>query len=148
MISRRFLFLNTNLEELFNAIIRELEHIKELKIVNKLNSKVNEHGFWTVTAVRRTVPRAFIGALREVAVTITGEPNDFLIEGHTGSWFSNMVLPGVGGFIIGGPLVGVTGASLSTLLATRFERELKKRITELINEKSTNKIGVENLEVF
>ena len=148
MISRRFLFLNTNLEELFNAIIRELEQVKELKIVNKLNGKVNDHDFWTVTAVRRTIPRAFVGALREVTVTITGEPNDFLIEGHTGSWFSNMVVPGVGGFIIGGPLVGVTGAGLSTLVATKFERDLKKRLTELINENSTNKIGVENLEVF
>jgi len=98
--------------------------------------------------IKGTIPRVFVGALREVTVTITGEPNDFQIERHTGSWFSNMVLPGVGGFIIGGPLVGVTGAGLSTLMATKFERYLKKRITELINENSTNKIGVENLEVF
>lgn len=89
-----------------------------------------------------------MGALREVTVTITGEPNDFLIEGHTRSWFNNMVVPGVGGFIIRGSLVGVTGAGLSTLVATKFERDLKKRITELINEHSENKIRIENLEVF
>jgi len=92
---KRYMNLSTDLDSLYKGIVKELQDTEGLNVVNQLKGEINGRPFRSVTAVRESIPRAFVGALREVAVTITGEPDDFLLEVHTGAWFSNLAMPGV-----------------------------------------------------
>lgn len=145
---RRYKNLNTNINALYTAIVNELQANKELNIVNELKGDINEKPFRSVTAVRKSIPRTFVGALREVTVTLTGEPNDFVAEVHTGSWFSNLAMPGTAGLLIAGPLGGAVGAGASAIVAADYQRKLSNRIRDLVKENSKNQLLIENVENF
>ncbi|MBL7168978.1 hypothetical protein ISS40_11395, partial [Candidatus Bathyarchaeota archaeon] len=98
--------MNTDLEALYKDIVGELQNEKELNIGKELKGDVNGVPFMSVTANRATIPKMVTGTLREVTVTITGERSDYLIEMHTGEWFSNLAMPYLGATILVGPLVG------------------------------------------
>lgn len=145
---RRYMNLGTDLETLYKAIVGELQENKELNVVRELKGEINSKPFRSVTAVRGSIPRAFVGALREVTVTLTGEPDDFLVEIHTGAWFNNLVMPGAGGLLIAGPLGGIAGASTSAIIAVDYQRKLWKRLRDLVTINSKNKLTIDNVENF
>jgi hypothetical protein len=145
---RRYMNLSTDLESLSKAIVKELQNTKELNIVNELKGEINGRPFRSVTAVRQSIPRTFVGALREVTVSMTGGPDDFLLEVHTGAWFSNLAMPGVEGLIIAGPLVGVAAATTSAIVAVEYQRKLWKEIAELIKANSKKELTEEKVEHF
>ena len=91
---RRYKDLDTDLDALHIGVVKELQSVKEMNVTNDMKGKVNEKPFRNITAVRATIPRALVGSLREITVTITGTPTDFLVEVHTGSWFNNLAVPG------------------------------------------------------
>ncbi len=143
---RRYKDLGTDLDGLYRDVVMELSATKELNIVNELEGEANNRPFRSVTAVRQTIPRMFVGALREVTVTITGEPDDYLVEIHTGAWFSNLAVPGAGAFIIGGPIAGVAAAGATGIYAVKYERDLSKKIKEFVQKNSQKDVTLEKVE--
>ncbi len=145
---RRYKDLNTDLDALHNGILKELQAVKEMSLTNDMKGKVNDRPFRSVTAVRASVPRVLVGALREITVTTTGTPNDYVVEVHTGSWFNNLAVPGTAGMLIAGPFGAVVGAGGSGLLAANYQRTLSKKVRELVEKNSKNKIAFKNVENF
>lgn len=146
--SRRYKKLNTDLNKLYDDILMELQSDKDLNIVSELKGEEEGRNIKSLTAVRQSIPRAMVGGLRDVTVTLSGDPNDFIIEAHTGSWFSNLAIPGAGGFLIAGPIGSAAAAGASGIYAAEYQRKLQKRIRELVKEHSKNKLSMENVEHF
>jgi hypothetical protein len=89
-----------------------------------------------------------IGTLREVTVTITGTKNDYLVEMHTGEWFSNLAMPYMGASILVGPLAGLAAAGATGLIAAQYGRKLKAKIKDLVKKHSKEKYSDEKVETF
>jgi hypothetical protein len=83
---RRYKDMDTNLKALYADIVSELQNEKELNIGTELSGDVNKVPFMSVTAHRASMPKALTGTLREVTITISGKPNEYIIEMHTGAW--------------------------------------------------------------
>jgi hypothetical protein len=145
---RRYQGLNTDLKALYKDIKTELQNTKELNITGELEGEINGIPFNSVTATRASVPRVFLGGLREVTVTITGSSDDYLIEMHTGAWFSNMVVPGTGALLIAGPLGGIAVAGTTGLYAVNYQRTLKNKIKELVKKNSKKEYTADKVETF
>ena len=143
---KRYKGLNTDLDTFYSAIVNELQNTKDLNIVRELEGTVEGKKIRSVMAAQESIPRMFVGALREVTVTITGEPDDFVLEVHSGSWFSNLLMPGAGGLLIAGPIGGAAAAGGATLVAVDYQRKLSNRIRELVNEHSQKDLKYENVE--
>ncbi len=144
----RYRDLNTNLEELFKDVVSELQNEKELDIAKETTGKVNGVPFKSVYAVRATVPKVFLGTVREATVTITGKPEDYLIELHVGSFFENMIVPGATVTMLGGPLLGFTAAGTTGFMTVNFRRKLKNRIKELVKKNTKKEYTVDKVETF
>ncbi len=145
---RRYKDLGTNLDNLYQDIIKELQQEKDLEIAKENDGVINGVSFKSVTAVRGSLPRAVTGTLREVTVTIAGVPEDWLLELHTGSWFGNMILPGTGGFLIAGPIGSAAAAGTTTVMAAQYGRKLKNQIKELVKKNSGKPYTAEKVETF
>jgi hypothetical protein len=145
---RRYRDIETDLDGLFKDIVQELQNVKELNVVKEMNGDVNGLPFKSVTATRSSVPRTLLGTLREVTVTVTGTPSDYIIELHTGEWLNNVILPGAGGIMIAGPLGGVAWAGTTGLLAVEYQRKLKNRIKELVKKNSKKEYTADKVETF
>ncbi len=144
----RYKDLNTDLEAVYGDIKHELQTGKGLNVVKEQDGTVNGVPFKSIFAVRESVPKALIGTLREVTVTITGVPDDWLLEVHTGAWLSNMITPGTGGLIVAGPLGGVAASGTATVYAIKFERDLKNRIKEIVKKHSEKPYTEDKVETF
>ncbi len=145
---RRYKDLNTDLEALYKDIVKELQNEKELNIGKELKGDVNGVPFMSVTANRTSIPKLVTGTLREVTVTITGEGNDYLVEMHTGEWFSNLALPYMGATVLVGPLAGLAAAGTTGLMAANYGRKLKNRIKEVANKHSGKAYSESKIETF
>jgi len=145
---RRYKDMNTDLNALYKDIVSELQNEKDLNIGKELKGDVNGVPFMSVTANRTTVPKLITGTLREVTVTITGEKEDYLIEMHTGEWFSNLAMPYMGATILVGPLAGLAAAGTTGLMAANYGRKLKNKIKELVKKHSKEKYTDEKVETF
>lgn len=145
---RRYKDLETDLDSLYKSIVKELSTTNELNVVNELKGKANDKAFRSVTATRESIPRIFVGGLREVTVTITGDPDDFIIEAHTGAWLSNLIMPGAGGLLIAGPIGAGVGAGASGIVAADYQWKLSKRIRELVDKHSKKELTLKNIETL
>jgi hypothetical protein len=83
-----------------------------------------------------------------VTVTISGEKNDYLVEMHTGEWFSNMAMPYLGASILVGPLAGLAAAGATGLIAAQYGRKLKGKIKNLVKKHSKAEYNDEKVETF
>jgi len=145
---RRYKDLNTDLDALYKDVVKELQNEKELNIGKELRGDVNGVPFMSVTAHRQSIPKLVTGTLREVTVTITGEKNDYLIEMHTGAWFSNLAMPYMGASILVGPLAGLAAAGVTGLMAAQYGRKLKAKIKELVKKYSKEMYSDDKVETF
>ena len=145
---RRYKSMNTDLKALYNDIVKELQDEKELNIGKELKGDVNGLPFMSVTAHRDSIPKLITGTLREVTVTITGNKDDYLIEMHTGAWFSNLAMPYFGASILVGPLAGLAAAGTTGLFAAHYGRQLKDTIKALVKKHSSSEYSDEKVETF
>lgn len=145
---RRYKDMNTDLDALYKDIVKELQNEKELNVAKELKGDINGVPFMSVTSNRSTIPKLVTGTLREVTVTITGTNNDYLIEMHTGEWFSNLAMPYLGASILVGPLAGLAAAGATGLMAAQYGRKLKTKIKELVKKHSKEKYSDEKVETF
>lgn len=148
VLTRRYKDLDTDLDALYKDIRKELQQDTDLNIISETKGSINDVPITSMTATRGSVPRALTGTLREVTVTIAGEPNDWLLEVHTGAWFGNLVVPGTGGFLIAGPVGAAAGAGTSIVLAREYGRKLKNKIKELVKKHSGKTYSESKVETF
>jgi hypothetical protein len=139
--------LDTDIDSLYNSIKQELEKEKSLKIVSEIKGEMNGKPLRSITAINRSLV-VLAGALREITISMIGDSQDFAVEVASGSWFESLLIPGVTGFIVGGPLGAVGGTTIGIVMAYQFERKIWKRISEAIDKASKNKISTENTEHY
>jgi hypothetical protein len=145
---RRYKNLDTELNKLFEDISNEIRKEPRLNIVSEMQGEINGLPMMSVIASRSSIPKILVGTLREITVTITGEPNDFLIEMHVGEWLKSLVLPHTDSIILVGPLTSLAVAGSSMLLAATFGREMKLKIKELVKKHSRSDYSDEKIETF
>ena len=101
----------------------------------------------SITAVNLSVV-VLPGALREITISIIGDSNDFAIEVASGSWFESLLIPGVTGFLMGGPFGAVGGTTVGIIMTYQFERKIWKKIQEAIRSGSKNALTVDKVEHY
>jgi len=148
-----FIDLGTDLDKVYSDMFLELEENRDLGVLSEFEGDIDGRMFKTIVAVRKEMPRAFVGALREVAFTITGGPDDFLIEIHTTSWFNDLILPGTGSLLFGsaigppGMVAGVVmGSEISNKTGVIYHRVLSNKVMDLVVKYSKGPVGLRNIE--
>lgn len=127
--------LNTNLDILYNSIKQELQDQKDLEIVSEYKGTINSVPLRSIVAVNKS-PKVWAGSLREIHVSITGNPNDYAIEVASGAWFGSLVWTGAVGLVIGGPIGLAAGATVRGILAYEFEKHIWNKIPEVVKKES------------
>ena len=147
---RRYKNMKTDLDSLYDDLLDELHREKELNIASNLEGKVKgtKKPFKSITAVRACMPDGLVGALRELTITITGDPNDFVVEIHAGSWLKGLGMPGKEGLIEKGPIEGASAAGETGGGAANYLLKLIKRIDEFVRKYSENPLDTDNVEVI
>jgi energy-converting hydrogenase Eha subunit E len=135
--------LSTDIDLVYDAMLNELRSNNDLDIVKELMGDINGQHFKTIIAVRNNLPKDFFGSLREISFTITGKPDDYIVEVHTGSWFSNMMILGTGGAVIGNAtsdpnsIIGNTiTEGTNTMLDFKFHRIILDQVKHIIVKSS------------
>ncbi len=85
--------LNTNLDILYNNIKKELQKQKDLEIVSEYKGTLNSVPLRSIGAVNKSA-KVWVGSLREIHVSITGNPHDYAVEVASGAWFGSLVWTG------------------------------------------------------
>ena len=75
--------LSTNLENLYNSIKELLETQKESTKCLEYKGFINSVPLRSIVAVN-TSPKVWAGSLREIHVSITGNPDDYAVEVASG----------------------------------------------------------------
>lgn len=145
--------LSTDIDGVYDGMLNELRSNNDLDIVKELMGDIKGQHFKTIIAVRNNLPRDFFGALREISFTITGKPDDYMVEVHTGSWFSNMMILGTGGAVIGnatscpGSQIGNTiTEGTNTMLDFKFHRIILDQVKDLVTKNSRNQMTLLNCD--
>ena len=121
--------LNTDLDNLYNNIKRLLEGQKDLQIVSEYKGLLNAVPLRSIVAVNKS-PKVWVGSLREIHISITGNPDDYAVEVASGAWFGSLAWPGAVGLVIGGPVglaagvavVGITGYEIENTFSRRPQK--------------------------
>ena len=139
--------LHNNIDKLYQEIKQELENEKNLRIVAEMKGEMNGKPLRSITAVNKSLV-VLAGALREITISIMGDSDDFAVEVASGSWFESLLLPGVTGFVVGGPLGAVGGTTVGLIMAYQFERKIWNKIKAVIERESKNQPTFENVEHY
>ena len=127
--------LNTNLDNLYNNIKQVLEAQKELRIVSEYKGLLNGVPLRSIVAVN-TSPKVWVGSLREIHVSITGNPDDYAVEVASGAWFGSLVWPGAVGLLVGGPVGLAAGVAVGGIMAYEFEKLVWEKVLEVVKKES------------
>ncbi|MDQ3848872.1 MAG: hypothetical protein M3261_07955 [Thermoproteota archaeon] len=139
--------LGTNLESLYDSIKSELEGEKDLQIVSEYKGQLNDIPLRSIVAVNKSL-KVFAGSLREIHVSITGIPDDFAVEVASGSWFGSILFPGAVGLIVAGPIGLAGGAVIGGLVAYEYERQMWKKILEVVKKESKVQPTMESIDHY
>jgi len=139
--------LNTNLEQLYDNIKGELEVQKDIEIVSEYKGTMNSVPLRSIVAVNKS-PKVWAGSLREIHVSITGNPNDYAVEVASGAWFGSLLWTGAVGLIVGGPVGLAAGATVGGIIAYEFEKHIWKKILEVVKRESENQPTVDSIDHY
>jgi len=147
-----YLNLHTDLKEVYAEMLLNLKENKNLGILSELKGDTGGKTFRTIIAFRKEMPRAFVGALREVIFTIIGGSDDFVIEVHTSSWYNYLIIPGTTGVLFGtglgppGMAAGVVmGSETCNTVGVIYHRNLSNKVMDLV-EKYSMPPSIQNIE--
>jgi len=127
--------LNTDLDKLYNSIKQLLENQKDLQIVSEYKGTMNAIPLRSIVAVNKS-PKVWVGSLREIHVSITGNPDDYAVEVASGAWFGSLAWPGAVGLVIGGPVGLAAGVAVGGVMAYEFEKHVWQKVLEVIKKES------------
>lgn len=139
--------LNTNLDILYNNIKQELQNQKDLEIVSEYKGTLNSVPLRSIVAVNKS-PKVWVGSLREIHVSITGNPNDYAVEVASGAWFGSLVWTGAVGLVIGGPIGLAAGATVGGIMAYEFEKQIWRKILEVVKKESEKQPTLDSIEHY
>ena len=127
--------LNTDLDKLYNSIKQLLEDQKDLQIVSEYKGTMNAIPLRSIVAVNKS-PKVWVGSLRDINVSITGNPDDYAVEVSSGAWFGSLAWPGAVGLVIGGPVGLAAGVAVGGVMAYEFEKHVWQKVLEVIKKES------------
>jgi hypothetical protein len=139
--------LNTDLEKLYLKIKQEIENEKNLQIISEYKGTMNGIPLRSVVALNKSV-KVFAGSLREIHVSIMGNSNDYAVEVASGSWFGSLLFPGAVGFLVGGPVGLVGGATVGGIMAYEYEKNIWKKILQVVKEESQVQPTLDSIDHF
>jgi uncharacterized membrane protein len=139
--------LNSNLEKIYEIIKDTINEEHNLKIVSEYKGLLNSVPLRSIMAINNS-PKVIVGSLREIHVSITGDPNDYAIEVASGAWFGSLLFPGVAGLVIGGPIGLAAGATVGAIMAYEFEKKIWKKITEAIKRESEQHPTIDSIDHY
>jgi len=139
--------LNTNLDILYNNIKQELQGKKDLEIVSEYKGTLNSVPLRSIVAVNKS-PKVWVGSLREIHVSITGNPNDYAVEVASGAWFVSLVWTGAVGLVIGGPIGLAAGATVGGIMAYEFEKHIWNKILEVVKKESEKQPTLDSIDHY
>jgi len=120
---------------LYNSIKELLVAQKELQIVSEYKGLLNSIPLMSIVAVN-TSPKIWVGSLREIHVSITGNPDDYAVEVASGAWFGSLVWPGAVGLLVGGPIGLAAGVAVGGIMAYEFEKHVWEKVLEVVKRES------------
>jgi hypothetical protein len=140
--------LNTDLDNLYNSIKQVLQDQNErLQIVSEYKGLLNAIPLRSIVAVNKS-PKVWVGSLREIHVSITGNPNDYAVEVASGAWFGSLAWPGAVGLVVGGPVGLAAGVTVGGIMAYEFEKNLWQKVLEVIKKESAVQPTVDSIEHY
>ena len=139
--------LDTDLDKLYNSIKQLLEDQKDLQIVSEYKGLLNNVPLRSIVAVNKS-PKVWIGSLREIHISITGNANDYAVEVASGAWFRTLARPGAVGLIIGGPVGLAAGVTVGGIMAYEFEKDVWKKILEVVKKESQIQPTIDSIDHY
>ena len=139
--------LDTDLDSLYNAIKRLLEDQKDLQIVSEYKGLLNSVPLRSIAAVNKS-PKVWVGSLREIHVSITGDSNDYAVEVASGAWFGSLAWPGAVGLVVGGPVGLAAGVAVGGIMAYEFEKHVWQKVLEVIKKQSAVQPSIDSIEHY
>jgi hypothetical protein len=139
--------LDTNLDNLYNNIKQVLEAQKELRIVSEYKGLLNGVPLRSIVAVN-TSPKVWVGSLREIHVSITGNPDDYAVEVASGAWFGSLVWPGAVGLLVGGPVGLAAGVAVGGIMAYEFEKHVWEKVLEVVKKESAVQPSIDSVSHY
>ena len=138
--------LNTDLDKLYNSIKQLLQDQNEhLQIVSEYKGLLNAVPLRSIVAVNKS-PKVWVGSLREIHVSITGNPNDYAVEVASGAWFGSLLWPGAVGLVVGGPVGLAAGVAVGGIMAYEFEKHVWQKVLEVIKKESVTQPTIDSVE--
>ena len=139
--------LNTNWDNLYSSIKQVLQTQKELRIVSEYKGLLNAVPLRSIVAVN-TSPKVWAGSLREIHVSITGNPDDYAVEVASGAWFGSLVWPGAVGLVVGGPVGLAAGVAVGGLMAYEFEKHIWEKVLEVVKKESAVQPSIDSINHY
>jgi hypothetical protein len=139
--------LGTNLDNLYNSVKQVLQDKKELRIVSEYKGLLNSIPLRSIVAVN-TSPKVWAGSLREIHVSITGNPDDYAVEVASGSWFGSLIWPGAVGLVLGGPVGLAAGVAVGGIMAYEFEKHLWQKVLEVVKKESAVQPTIDSVDHY
>ena len=137
--------LSTNLDNLYNNIKQLLEDQKDLLIVSEYKGTLNAVPLRSIVAVNKS-PKVWVGSLREIHASITGNPNDYAVEVASGAGFGSLLWPGAVGLVVGGPVGLAAGLAVGGIMAYEFEKHVWQKVLEVIKKESVTQPTIDSVE--
>jgi hypothetical protein len=144
---KHFKGLDTNLESLYNNIKQVLQAQKELQIVSEYKGLLNSVPLRSIVAVN-TSPKVWVGSLREIHVSITGDPDDYAVEVASGAWFGSLLWPGAVGLLVGGPVGLAAGVAVGGIMAYEFEKHVWEKVLEVVKKESAVQPSIDSVNHY
>ena len=139
--------LNTDLDNLYNNIKQLLEEQRDLQIVSEYKGFLNAVPLRSIVAVNKS-PKVSVGSLREIHISITGNPDDYAVEVASGAWFGSLAWPGAVGLVIGGPVGLAAGVAVGGIMAYEFEKHVWQKVLEVIKKSSKAQPTIDSVDHY
>ena len=124
-----------------------LEDQKDLQIVSEYKGLLNSVPLRSIVAVNKS-PKVWVGSLREIHVSITGDSNDYAVEVASGAWFGSLAWPGAVGLVVGGPVGLAAGVAVGGIMAYEFEKHVWQKVLEVIKKQSAVQPSIDSIEHY
>jgi hypothetical protein len=93
-------------------------------------------------------PKVWACSLREIHVSINGNPDDYAVEVSSGAWFGSLVWPGAVGLLFGGPVGLAAGVAVGGIMPYEFEKHVWEKVLEAVKKESTSRISTQYLIIM